>query len=386
VELSTTRTIRVAVVGAGQAGQAHAFGFLNAPMADRLAGVTVKLVTLVDPNTELATTIARRYGFERIAADVQEVIDDPTIDVVSVALPSFLSLPIVGSLLRAGKHVLAEKPLGRNGAEAAELVRIAEQSATTSAVGFSYRRIPAVAQLRQAVLDGRIGTPYLARGQFFADYALDPAGPMVWRYDQEASGGGVILDMATHVLDAMEFVLGPVAEVTSADFDTRITARPARDGGTAKVTNDDNCLINMHFGGGVLGSVLASRIAAGETINLGFEIWGAKGHVKFDFTRMNEFVLYEAADDPADEVLNAPRVIQAGPASPHYLDVAPMAAKGNATGYGEAFIAEMQEFLLGVVTGEKLDTSFDAAAATMRVVDAAFESARTHSPVVLPQR
>lgn len=380
--MTPSRNFRVAVVGAGQAGQAHAFGFRNATMADRLAGITVQLATLVDPNTELATTVARRYGFEKIASDVQEVIDDPTIDVVSVALPSFLSLPVVGSLLQAGKHVITEKPLGRNGSEAAELADIAGHASSTSAVGFSYRRIPAVAQLRRAVLDGHIGTPYLARGQFFADYALDSSGPMVWRYDQEASGGGVILDMATHVLDALEFVLGPVTELTSADFDTRITERPAREGGTGTVTNDDDCLINMRFGD-VMGTVLASRIAAGETINLGFEIWGSTGHVKYNFCHMNEFELYEKADSPEAEALNAPRIIQAGPASPHYLDVAPMAAKGNATGYGAAFIAEMQEFLLAIVTGESLDTSFESAATTMRVVDAAFASARTHSPVTL---
>ena len=124
--MTEERTVRIAVVGAGQAGQAHAFGFRNATMTDRLAGVKVELAALVDPNTELAEKIARRYGFEKVASDVQEVIDDPTIDVVSVALPSFLSLPVVGSLLKAGKHVLAEKPLGRNGAEAEELAKIAK--------------------------------------------------------------------------------------------------------------------------------------------------------------------------------------------------------------------------------------------------------------------
>jgi len=383
--LSPARIIRVAVVGAGQAGQAHAFGFRNAGMTDRLAGITLQLATLVDPNTELATTIAERYGFERIASDVQEVIDDPTIEVVSVALPSFLSLSVVGALLKAGKHVLAEKPLGRNAAEAAELTRIAEESGKTAAVGFSYRRIPAVAQLRRAVLDGRIGTPYFARGQFFADYAADPNGPMVWRYDQDASGGGVILDMATHVLDALEFILGPITRVTSASFDTTITERPTEDGGTGKVTNDDTTLINVRFTGDVLGTVLASRIAAGETINLGFEIWGSTGHVKYDFLHMNEWVLYERADNAEDEALNSARVIQAGPASPHYLDTAPMAAKGNATGYGEAFVAEMQEFLVSVVDGITPDTSFEAATATMKVVDAAFESAQTHSPVTVSE-
>ncbi|WOQ17102.1 Gfo/Idh/MocA family oxidoreductase [Raineyella sp. W15-4] len=376
------RTIRVAVVGAGQAGQAHAFGFRNAAMTDRLAGVEVRLATLVDPNTELAEKIARRYGFERVAADVQDVIDDPSIEVVSVALPTFLSLPVVGSLLRAGKHVLAEKPLGRNGAEADELAGIAKESGKVAAVGYSYRRIPALAQLREVVRDGRIGTPYFARGQFFADYALDPQGPMVWRYDQQTSGGGVVLDMGTHVIDALEYILGPIAEVSSSVFDITVKERPTRDGSLAPVTNDDTSLINVRFGDGALGTILSSRVAAGATIDLGFEIFGSKGHVKYSFGHMNEWTLYQT--DPEDKVFDGPRVIQPGLASPHVVDTVPMAARGNAAGWGEAFIAEMQEFLTAVVHGEEIDTSFEVAAQTMHVVDAAFESARTHRPVAIP--
>lgn len=380
--MKSERTIRVAVIGAGQAGQAHAFGFRNASMTDRLAGVSVQLAKLIDPNTELAERIAARYGFESIGSDVSEVIDDETIDVVSVALPSFLNYSVVGDLLRAGKHVLAEKPLGRSGSEADDLAEMANGSGSLTAVGFSYRRVPAVAHLRQLVQEGRIGTPYLARGEFFADYALDSQSPMVWRYDKELSGGGVSLDMATHVIDALEFVLGPISEVTSADFDTRITTRPDGKGGVGEVTNDDSMALNVRFeSDNVIGSILTSRIAAGESINFGFEIWGSEGHVKFDFLHMNEFVLYERAQSPEEEALNAPRVIQAGPTSPHFIDTAPMAARGNATGWGEAFIAQMQEFLVSVVSGEPIDTSFDAAAQTMHVIDAAFESANTRSAV-----
>lgn len=379
--LQETRTIRVAVVGAGQAGQAHAFGFRNASMTDRLAGVTVELATLVDPNSELAEKIAARYGFEKTASDVQEIIDDPSIEVVSVALPSFLSLPVVGSLLKAGKHVLGEKPLGRNAGEAAELTRIAAESGKVAAVGYSYRRVSALAQLRQAVLDGRIGTPFFTRGHFFADYALDASGPMVWRYDKEASGGGVVLDMATHVIDALEYILGPISTVDSATFDTMIKERPNRDGSMAPVTNDDTSLINVRFANGALGSIMSSRIAAGTTINLGFEIYGSNGHVTYDFTRMNEWTLYEC--DPNNKVTDAPRIIQAGPDARHFVDTMPMCARGNAPGWGEAFIAEMQDFLVAVVTGEAIDTSFDVATQTMLVVDAAFESAQTHKPVAI---
>ena len=375
------RTIRVAVVGAGPAGQAHAFGFRNAGMADALAGVEVVLDTVVDPDTALAETVARRYGFARTAADVSEILDNPEIEVVSVALPSFLSVPVLGSLLRAGKHVLGEKPLGRSGAEAAELVEIADRTESVAAVGFSYRRLPAVAQLRDAVRDGAIGTPYFARAHFLSDYALDPSSPMAWRFDREVSGGGTILDMATHTIDALEYVLGDVGEVLACTLDTTIARRPGEDGQTHEVTNDDTALISLRFAGGALASILSSRVGAGCPIELGLEVFGSTGHVRYAFNRPNEWVLYQK--DLGEPGTDAPRTIIPGPSARYFTDTMPMAARGNATGYGEAFVAQMQELLRAVVAGEPMDTSFKAAARTMRVVDAALASASERRPVLV---
>lgn len=377
-------TMRVAVVGAGPAGQAHAFGFRNATMSDRLAGVTVELDAVVDPNVELAERVAGRYGFRRAIADVQQVVDDPAIDAVSIALPNFLSLPVLGALLRAGKHVLGEKPLGRSVAEADELVRIARDSGRVAAVGFSYRRVPALAQLHEGVGSGLIGRPYFARAQFYSDYAIDPATQMTWRYDMESSGGGAILDMAPHAIDALKYVLGgvgDVAEVTACHLDTVIHERPTADGGTARVTNDDTALIDLRFVGGALGSVLVSRVAAGHPVDLGLEVFGSEGHVKYSFSRSNEWVLYQRGVGPLGT--DGPRTILPGPDAPYFADTMPMVARGNPTGYGEAFVAEMQEFISSIVTGTPMDTSFEVAAHTMRVITAALESARTRKSVAL---
>lgn len=378
---SETRTIHVAVVGAGPAGQAHAFGFRNAAMADELGGVEVVLDTLVDPNSDLVERIARRYGFLHTAADVSEIVDNDAIEVVSVALPSFLSVPVLSDLLKAGKHVLGEKPLGRSGAEAAELVTAAKATDRIAAVGFSYRRIPAIAQMRDAVKNGVIGTPYFARAHFFSDYALDPAGPMTWRFEREAAGGGTILDMATHAIDALEYMLGEVDTVLACTLDTTIAERPGHDGLPHEVTTDDTALIDLRFGNGALASVLSSRMGAGCPIELGLEIFGSQGHVRYAFNRPNEWVLYEKG--VGDAGTDAPRTIIPGPKARYFTDTMPMAARGNATGYGEAFIAQMQEFLKSVIAGEQMDTSFDVAARTMRVVDAALASASEQRPVAV---
>ena len=76
----TSRDLRIAVVGAGFAGQGHAFGFRNAQMLPALKGVNVRLDTLVEPNAPLAETVAAKYGFERTAAGIEEIIDRPEIE------------------------------------------------------------------------------------------------------------------------------------------------------------------------------------------------------------------------------------------------------------------------------------------------------------------
>lgn len=102
--------IRVAVVGAGMAGQAHAFGYRNASMAADLAELDVQLGVVVDPNLSLAQQVADRYGFAAATADLDAVLADPDVDVVSVAVPNFRHRSVLTAALAPGKHVLAEKP------------------------------------------------------------------------------------------------------------------------------------------------------------------------------------------------------------------------------------------------------------------------------------
>ncbi|MGJ0203314.1 Gfo/Idh/MocA family protein [Leucobacter sp. gxy201] len=378
-----TQTIRVAVVGAGFAGQAHAFGYRNAAMADSLAGVRVELDTIVDPNTALAEEIAARYGFARTAASVDDILSDPSIDAVSVALPNFVYRDVLARIIESGKHVFAEKPLGVSAAEAEELAAVAQRHDVVAAVGFSYRHIPALAATRRAVAEGRIGTPTFARAHYYADYALDPRGAHTWRFDQQRSGGGAIIDLGSHAIDALAHILGPISEVSASLLDTRITERPIATGGightqtvsdteTAPVTNDDTALLTVRFASGAVGSLQISRIAAGKPNELGIEVFGSGGHVSFDSSKYNEYTIYELEGArPGDD---GPRRVIAGPAMPYYSEVSPMRARGTGTGYGEAFMAEVQEFVAAVALGRPIDTTFAATVHPMRVVQAALDS------------
>ena len=188
--MSARQKIRVALVGAGAAGQAHAFGYRNVSMAAGLDVIDIDLTAVVDPNVELARRTADRYGYADVTADLQRVVDDPSIDAISVALPNSVHAEVLPAILRSGKHVLTEKPIGRSAGEAVGLVALAEQSSAVTGVGFSFRRLPGLAAVRNLIADGAIGTVQSFTAWYNADYGASPDAPFSWRYAKETAGAG----------------------------------------------------------------------------------------------------------------------------------------------------------------------------------------------------
>lgn len=383
-----TTPIRVAVIGAGLAGQAHCFGFRNAMMSVS-SEISVELVAVADPNLALAEKTAARYGFARATADVDGLLASDEIDAVSVALPNYLHAQVLPKVIASGKHVFTEKPIGRTVAESSELQQLAEDSSAITGVGFSFRRLPGLAAVRKAVQDGLIGDVHTARSWYYADYAADPAGALSWRYSQEESGGGALLDIGSHAIDALQYVAGDVAEVTSANLKTVICERPkpiagaighgaATSSETGPVSNDDIALLQVVLGNGAVGQVSLSRIAWGVPNSLGVEVYGTKGHARFDSMSGGEFHLFTTDGDPT---FNGARRVITSPAHPYFTDVATMPGGGVGTSYGDAFTAEIQEFLRAIATGTPMETDFATATRMMNVVGAALESSRTGQPV-----
>lgn len=382
--------LRIAVIGAGMAGQAHAFGYRNAMMS-LSSPIDVELDAIVDPALDLARETARRYGFARAVASVDEILASD-VDVISVALPNFVHSELLPAVLASGKHVFAEKPIGRTLAEAQQLERLAGKAKGTTGVGFSFRRLPGLAALQELVAGGALGEIHSARAWYYADYAADPQAALSWRYSQERSGGGALLDIGAHAIDALRFVAGDVAEVSSAVLRTVHTDRPLPARGAighaaststerGPVDNDDLAMLTLRLAGGAVARVDLSRIATGTPNSLGIELYGTSGHARFDSLTAGEFDLFTSDAAPAGA--NGARRVIVGPEHPYFRDVAAMPGGGVGTGYAEAFTAEIQEFLRCVRDGRPMDTGFAEATRMMEVVDAALTSARGGTAVAI---
>lgn len=391
--MSTNEKITVGVIGAGMAGQAHAYAYRNATMHPGLAGLEVELSTIADFDPELAGSVAARFGFAHAVSDVDAVLADDAIDAVSVALPNFAYATVIPQLIAAGKHVLAEKPLGRTAAEARAFATAADAAGLVHGVGFSWRRLAAVEAIAQLIADGSIGDIWHASAWYLTDYASTPATPLSWRYDRERAGGGAILDVGAHIIAVLEHIAGPVRRVIAADARTLITERPVPasavvghgpvelSGESGPVTTDDVTTLLVELGGGGSAQVAVSRIATGVPNSIGFHVVGSEGSVAFDSLRPDEFQLYQRA--LAGPEANGPRTVTVGPEQPSFGYTIPMPARGVASGYGAAFVAQAQEFLGAIAGGPPVETDFWTGYRTMLVCDAAQQAAAEGRPIAI---
>src|SRR5437764_1890060 len=151
------RPVSVAVIGAGMAGRSHAAGYrqVNTVFGNGLP--PVRLAAIADANTELAEDAARRYGYEKAVSSWEEIAEDASIDAVSIVVGNALHRPIAEALIRAGKHVLCEKPLAGSMADAEAMVAAEKTAGVVTSVGYTFRRSPAISAIRDHVHNGELG-------------------------------------------------------------------------------------------------------------------------------------------------------------------------------------------------------------------------------------
>jgi predicted dehydrogenase len=346
-------SIGVAVIGAGMAGRAHAAGYRSATTVFEPGLPDVRLVAIADLNEQFATDAARRYGYERAESSWQAIAEAADIDAVSVVVANSLHREIVEALLAAGKHVLCEKPLAPSVADAQAMVDAAEKSDQVAAVGFTFRRSPAINAIRERIESGWLGKPLHFNGHYWCDYGCDPNAPISWRY-RGGPGTGALADIGSHLVDVGEFLCGPVQSVRGTVFGTYVNERPvpltAAMGHAAAavgeerepVDNEDLATFTATFASGVTGTFSVSRVAYGLPNSLGFEIFCEGGAAGFDLARAAEFTY---ADGAVSDPVAGYRQVLVGPAHPYVAGGLAMDFPGVGYGQNDLFTYQAYAFL-----------------------------------------
>jgi predicted dehydrogenase len=167
------------------------------------------LVATADVNAEAARAAAELYGAESYG-DWRDAIRRDDVDLVVVATPNGILAEIACAALEAGKHVLAEKPMGRNLQEAEAMKAAADRSRRRLKIGFNHRYHPALAEAHRRFGEGRIGRFIHARVRY--GHGGRPGYEKEWRGSRELAGGGELTDQGVHVIDLLQWFVGAVPD------------------------------------------------------------------------------------------------------------------------------------------------------------------------------
>ena len=384
-------SLGVAVIGAGMAGKAHAAAYRTASALYSPVLPPVRLVSIGDVNAEFGSLAARRFGYQRSDTSWQAIAEADDIDVVSVVIANSLHREVVEGLLSAGKHVLCEKPLSDSLADARAMAAAARAAGagaggTIARIGFTFRRTPGIAYIRDLIRNGVLGNVLHFSGRYWTDYGFSPAAPMSWRY-KGGPGSGALADVGSHLTYISEFLCGDIKSITGGSLSTVIDKRPlplvavmghdhaAVSDTFEPVENDDYAAFNAEFGTGA-GSFEVSRVAAGHANSLNFEVFCENGAATFDQRRPSEIGLFLRDDSSTDGY----RQVILGPGHPYIAGGLAMDAPEVGFGQNDAFGYQARAFLeevAGLSEAESLPrcASFDEGVRNMELLGAVTESA-----------
>ncbi len=373
------RTINVGVVGFGWMGQVHAKALSRVLQHYPDLGVTPRLVAVADTAEDGRLEYARDVlGATFTTSDWRELVARNDVDLVCVAGPNFTHRDVAVAAAQAGKHVWVEKPAGRSLAETEEIAAAVADAGVCSAVGFNYRNAPAVELARELVASGRIGEVRHVRVSMMGDYCAHPDGALTWRFVKELAGTGVTGDLASHGIDLVQYVVGPISAVLG-ETSTFITERPEPSGtashfsrgtgGTRKpVENEDYLLALLRFADGSKGSLEASRASVGEQNAYVIEVHGSTGAIAWDFRRMGE--LRVCLDQDYQAASWSTKIT--GPADGEAASFQPDTA--IPLSYDDLKVIEAKRLLESIATGKPQGATIVDMVAAARIADAALRS------------
>ena len=259
-----SRLLGAAIVGAAGVGTVH---------ARALAGIEgVELRAVIGSTNDSSQRHAMRLGVNNACTTFEELCASDRIDVVHICTPNRSHLRLAAAALRAGKHVICEKPLTEHVTTADDLIDVCAEVAD---VGLylcqPYRFMPCVGELSEVVAS-RLGTVYGVRASYLQNWMLtEPPG---WRSDPlEAGDSRVLLDLGTHLIDLVEFVSGHIATNAVAVFSARDTG--------VDMGSDDHVAMLVSLDGGAVASLAMSQISAAHQNQVLLEVDGSNGSARW---------------------------------------------------------------------------------------------------------
>ena len=344
--------IRIGILGCGKIAQVR-------HIPEYADNKDCELYGFYNPTRSRAEDMAKKYG-GKVYDTPEELLSDPNIDAVSVCAANYAHAELTIKALKAGKHVLCEKPMATNLADCEAMVAAAKESGKLLMIGQNQRLTAAHMMARKMVEDGVIGKVLSFRTSFGhggpETWAIKP-GKDTWFFDKSKAAMGVMADLGIHKTDLIQFLLGQKVVATTAML-TTLDKRGADD---ELIGVDDNAICIYKMADGTVGTMTASwtYYAAEDNSTV---LYGSKGEIR----------IY---DDPAHSI-----VLKKPGCEPEYFDVEQIQTNDNQTKSGiiDAWIDCVKE-------GKEPEINGESVLSAMRAVFASIQSSETGKTVEIPE-
>ena len=231
--------VGIGIVGYGMMGRAHSYAYTVAPVMRKLRHHP-RLRVISGRDGHQVERAAESYGIDSWVGDWRELVNRSDVDIVDICTPPGTHAEIAIAAAAAGKAVICEKPLAVSYSEAVSAVDAVAKAGVLGAVGFNYRRLPAVSLMKRMIDAGAVGQIRLVRAMWLSDEFADPTIPFDWRFDRSI-GGTTIADLGSHLIDMATWMVGPIVQV-SGQSETFVRERSAK-----PVTVDDASAALVRF-------------------------------------------------------------------------------------------------------------------------------------------
>jgi predicted dehydrogenase len=382
---ASAKPVRTAVIGTGFMGRVHL------EMLRRVEHVEVAAIAA--RNTAAAEALGSAFGVPHTS--FESVLRDPAIDAVDICTPNAMHFAMARDALRAGKHVLCEKPLATGVQEAEELVALAAMAGLRNGVCHNLRYYPMVQQMRRMREDGDLGEILVVQGTYSQDWLLYETD---WNWRVSAQDGGpsrCMADIGSHWFDTAEHLTGLRVHTLCADLATVHKTRKqpkkavetfankmlaAEDTIDTPVETEDFGAVVFRLGPRARGSMTASQVSAGRKNRLSIEIYGTKAGVAWDQERPDELWIGHR-DSPNCVMVKDPSLLK--PAARAYADL----PGGHSEGYDDTFKQLFRRFYRSIAdpAAPQEYPQFADGLRQLVILGAELESARTRAWVDVPQ-
>ena len=333
-------TIGVGMLGYAFMGKAHANAYRTLSYMTWPPPLQPELVMIAGRDREAVNDAAEQYAFTQAVTDWAQIIQDERITLFDNCGPNGLHADPTLAAARAGKHVLCEKPLGRDAEESFAVWQGVAATGVVHMCAFNYRFVPAVRLARQLIAGGKLGEIRHFRARYLQSWGAEES-LMTWRFDRHQAGSGALGDLGVHIVDLARYLIGEISSV-SGTVRTFIGDRAGHE-----VDVDDAFTALIDFETGATGTLEASRLCVGRLNHLVFEVNGSEGSIAFDLERLNE--LQTCTSESANIGFQTVNVTD-----PNHPFMEYWWPPGHIIGWEHTFVHEIHHLLRAIESGDEI--------------------------------